>query len=164
MEINNNWAPPTIGDIRTPDRDLGRRLSRESSVEMRAKMLGMDWTTLLAARTRLLAGAWLISAVAASVAIAPELGQSETRYGGPALTIVVVAIAVFSSMMALRSVSRLPLLIARNDSRTADRYRAAAKLSPTHSLLGYRVRFLLVRHAITVGTSVAIVALMAHGW
>jgi hypothetical protein len=164
MEINNNWAPPTIGDICTPDRDLGRRLSRESSVEMRAKMLGMDWTTLVAARSRLLAGAWLISAVAATIAIAPELVQSSTHHGAPALTIVVVAIAVFSSMMGLRSASRLPLLIARNDSRTADRYRAAAKLSPTQSLLGYRVRFLLVRHAITVGASVTIVALMARGW
>jgi hypothetical protein len=164
MEIENNWAPPTIGDIRTPDRDLGRRLSRESSVDMRAKMLGMDWTTLRTARTRLLAGAWLISAAAAAIAIVPELGQPESRHGGPALTIVVVAIAVFASMMALRSVSRLPLLIARNDARTADRYRAAAQLSPTHTLLGYRVRFILVRHAITVSASVALVALMAHGW
>jgi len=163
MEIENNWAPPTIGDIRTPDRDLGRRLGREASVDMRAKMLGMDWTTLSAARTRLLTGAWIISAVAAAIAIAPELGHADTRNGGPVLTMVVVAVAVFASMMALRSVSRLPLLIARNDARTADRYRAAAKLSPSHSLLGYRVRFLLVRHAITVGASVAIVALMAHG-
>jgi hypothetical protein len=163
MEINNNWAPPTIGDIRTPDRDLGRRLGREASVDMRAKMLGMDWTSLRAARTRLLVGAWLISAAAASIAIVPELGHAETRNGGPALMIVVVAIAVFASMMALRSVSSLPLLVARNDARTADRYRAAAKLSPSHSLLGYRVRFLLVRHAVTVGASVAIVALMAHG-
>jgi hypothetical protein len=164
MEIENNWAPPTIGDIRTPDRDLGRRLSREPSVDMRAKMLGMDWTTLRAARARLLAGAWLISAAAATIAIVPELSQPETRDGGPALTVVVVAIAVFGSMMALRGVSSLPMLIARNDARTADRYRVAAALSPTHSLLGYRVRFLLVRHAITVSASVAIVALMARGW
>jgi hypothetical protein len=164
MEIENNWAPPTIGDMREPDRDLGRRLSRQSSVEVRAKMLGLDWSTLRAARIRLLVGAWAISAVAASAAIVPDLGQPETRHGGPVLTIVVVAIAVFSSMMALRSVSRLPVLIARNDSRTADRYRSAAKLSPTRSLLGYRVRFLLIRHTITVGASVAIVALMAHGW
>jgi hypothetical protein len=164
MEISNNWAPPTIGDIRTPDRDLGRRLGREASLEMRAKMLGMDWTTLAASRTRLLVGAWLISAVAAAVAIAPELGRPETNHGGPVLTMVVVAIAVFASMMALRSVSRLPLLIARNDARTAARYRAAAKLSPTQSLLGYRVRWVLVRHAITVSASVALVALMARGW
>jgi hypothetical protein len=164
MEISNNWAPPTIGDIRTPDRDLGRRLGREASVDMRAKMLGMDWTTLHAARTRLLAGAWLISAVAATIAVAPRFAQPETSHGGPALTIAVVAIAVYASMMALRPVSRLPLLILRNDLRTADRYRAAAKLSPTQTLLGYRVRWILVRHAITVSTSVALVALMARGW
>ena len=164
MEINNNWAPPTIGDIRTPDRDLGRRLGREASVEMRAKMLGMDWTTLAAARSRLLTGAWLISAAAAIAAIAPELVQPQARAGGPVLTIVVVFIAVFACMMALRSVSRLPLLIARNDASTANRYRAAAKLSPTHSLLGYRVRWILLRHAITVGASVTLVALMAQGW
>lgn len=164
MELNNNWAPPTIGDVRLPDRDLGRRLGRETSVEMRAKMLGMDWTSLVAARSRLLAGAWLISAAAAVAAIAPELGASDTHNGGPVLTIVVVAVAVFASMMALRSVSRLPLLIARNDASTANRYRALAKLSPRQSLLGYRVRFLLVRHAITVGASVTLVALMARGW
>jgi hypothetical protein len=164
MEINNNWASPTTGDIRTPDRDLGRRLGRQPSVEMRAKMLGMDWTTLRAARTRLLVGAWLISAAAAAIAIAPELGHSETRHGGPVLTVVVVAVAVLFSMLGLRSVSRLPLLIARNDPRTADRYRAAARLSPSLTLLGYRVRLILVRHTITVGASVAIVALMAQGW
>jgi hypothetical protein len=164
MEIENNWAPPTIGDIRTPDRDLGRRLGREASVDMRAKMLGMDWSTLSAARTRLLAGAWIISGLAATIAIAPELGQHETSHSGPVLTMVVVAVAIFASMMALRSVSRLPLLIARNDVRTASRYRAAAKLSPTHSLLGYRVRWILVRHAITVSASVTLVALMARGW
>lgn len=162
MEINNNWAPPTIGDIRLPDRDLGRRLGREPSVEMRAKMLGLDWTTLSAARTRLLAGAWLISAVAATIAIAPVLGQSRT--GGPVLTVVVVAVAVFASMLALRSVSRLPLLIARNDESTANRYRALARLSPNQSLLGYRVRWILVRHTLTVGVSVALVTLMAQGW
>ncbi len=93
-------------------------------------MLGMDWTTLRAARTRLLAGAWLISAIAATIALAPELGNADIRNGGPVLTIVVVAVAVLFSMLALRSVSRLPLLIARNDARTADRYRSAAKLSP----------------------------------
>jgi hypothetical protein len=164
VELNNNWAPPTIGDIRLPDRDLGRRLSREARVEMRAKMLGMDWTTLRAARSRLLTGAWLISAVAAIVAIAPDLSQPESRHGGPVLTIVVVAIAVFASMMALRSVSRLPLLIARNDARAANCYRAAVKLSPSQSLLGYRVRWILVRHAITVSASVALVALMARSW
>jgi hypothetical protein len=164
MEINNNWAPPTIGDIRLPDRDLGRRLSRQPSVEMRAKMLGLDWTTLVAARSRLLTGAWLISVAAASVAVLSDFGQPANSHGGPALTIVVVAIAVFASMMALRSVSRLPLLIARNDASTAARYRAVAKLAPTHSLLGYRVRWILVRHAITVSVSVTLVALMAHGW
>ncbi len=164
MEIENNWASPTIGDIRTPDRDLGRRLGRQPSVEMRAKMLGMDWTTLSAARTRLLTGAWLISAAAATIAIVPVLGHAETRHGGPVLTIVVVAVAVFFSMLALRPVTRLPLMIARNDSRTADRYRAAARRSPSHSLLGYRARWILVRHALTVGASVAIVALLAQGW
>ena len=164
MEIRNNWAPPTIGDIRLPDRDLGRRLARSTSVEMRAKMLGMDWTTLVAARGRLLAGAWLISAAAVIAALTPVLAQPQTRSGGPVLTMVVVAVAVFASMMALRSVSRLPLLIARNDASTANRYRAAAKLSPSQSLLGYRVRWILVRHAITVSVSVALVSLMAQGW
>lgn len=164
MEINNNWAPPTIGDIRLPDRDLGRRLGRESSVEMRAKMLGMDWTTLSAARRRLLAGAWLISAAAAVAAIAPVIAQPETRTGGPVRTIVVVAVAVIVSMLALRSVSRLPLLISRNDASTADRYRAAARLAPSRSLLGYRVRWVLVRHAITVCISVTLVTLVAQGW
>jgi hypothetical protein len=163
MDANNNWAPPTIGDIRLPDRDLGRRLSRQPSVEMRAKMLGLDWTTLVAARSRLLLGAWLISLAAAMVTVASSLVRPEAS-GGPGLTIVVVAVAVFASMFALRSVSRLPILIARNDASTADRYRALAKLSPTQSLLGYRVRFLLVRHAITVSASVVLVALMARGW
>lgn len=163
MDINNEWAPPTIGDIRVPDRDLGRRLARESSVEMRAKMLGLDWTTLLAARSRLLLGAWLISAVAASLAILPQLGRPEMPSGGPVLTTVVVAVALASSMLALRSVSRFPLLIARNDPSTASRYRAAALLSPTQTLLGYRTRRILVRHALTVGVSVAIVTLVAQG-
>lgn len=164
MELDNNWAPPTIGDIRTPDRDLGRRLSRQPSVEMRAKMLGMDWTTLVAARARLLAGAWIISAAAAAIAIVPELGSTGTRAGGPVLTMVVVAITIFASMMALRPVSRLPLLIARNDASTADHYRSQARLRSSQTLLGYRVRFILVRHAITVGASVALVTLMAQGW
>ena len=65
MEASNEWAPPTIGDIRLPDRDLGRRLSRQPDVEIRAKMLGLDWTTLKASRTRLLVGAWIISSVLA---------------------------------------------------------------------------------------------------
>ena len=164
MEINNNWAPPTVGDIRTPDRDLGRRLGRQPSVEMRAKMLGLDWTTLVAARKRLLTGAWTISALAAAIAILPELAHTETRHGGPVLTVMVVTIAVIFSMLSLRSVSRLPLLIARNDASTANRYRSAARLSPSHTLLGYRVRWILVRHTITVGASVALVALMAQGW
>lgn len=161
---HEQWARPTIGDIRLPDRDLGRRLSRETSVEMRAKMLGMDWTTLRAARSRLLTGAWLISAAAAFTAIVPELGQPESRHGGPVLTILVVAIAVLASMMALRSTARFPLLIARNDVGIANRYRALAKLSPDQSLLGYRVRWILLRHAITVSVSVTLVALMANGW
>ena len=164
MQSDNNWAAPTIGDVRLPDRDLGRRLSRQPSVEMRAKMLGMDWTTLLAARSRLLVGAWVISAAAAAVAIVSDLGQPDAGDGGPALTSVVVAVAVFASMMALRPVSRLPLLIARNHASTADRYRSLAQLSPAQSLLGYRVRWILLRHAITVSLSVSLVALMAHGW
>jgi hypothetical protein len=158
------WAPPTIGDIRLPDRDLGRRLSREPSVEMRAKMLGLDWTTLVAAHTRLLVGAWLISAVAAFVAVLPALGQPESSHGGFALTIVVVAIAVLASMIALRPVSRFPLMIARNDASTAPRYAGLAKRSPRWSLLGYRVRWILVRHAITVSISVILVALLARAW
>ncbi|HEY5231682.1 MAG TPA: hypothetical protein VIJ11_12430 [Galbitalea sp.] len=164
MDATNSWAPPTIGDVRLPDRDLGRRLSRQPSVEMRAKMLGLDWTTVRAARSRLLAGAWLISTVAATAAIISDLGQATTRNGGPVLTVVVVAVAVFASMMALRPVSRFTVLIERNDSSTADRYRALAKLSPAHSLLGYRVHWILVRHAITVVASVTIVTLMARGW
>jgi hypothetical protein len=159
MEIENNWAPPTIGDIRLPDRDLGRRLSHQPSVEMRAKMLGLDWTTLTAARTRLLAGAWLISIAVALVAIVSDLGHASLL-----LTTVVVAVAVVTSILALRSVSRLPVLIARNHASTAKRYSGLAKLSPSQSLLGYRVRWILVRHAVTVVITVALVALMARGF
>jgi hypothetical protein len=159
MEANNNWAPPTIGDIRLPDRDLGRRLSRQPSVEMRAKMLGLDWTTLIASRARLLAGAWLITGIASLAAILADLGQPSF-----ALTIVVVAVAVFASAISLNSVSGLPVLIARNDPSTAERYTSLARLSPTQSLLGYRVRWILVRHGITTAISIAIVALMARGF
>jgi hypothetical protein len=151
-----------IGDIRVPDRDLGRRLSRQPRVEMRAKMLGLDWATLVAARTRLLVGGWLISAAAASIAILPELGQPDTRAGGPALTVIVVAVAVVFSMMALRPVSRFPLMIERNDARTAVRYARLARLSPTRSLLGYRVRWILIRHAIAASAAVALAAFLAR--
>jgi hypothetical protein len=104
MEIENDWASPTIGDIRLPDRDLGRRL-----------------------------------------------------------TAAVVFIAVISSMLALRSVSRLPVQIARNDAATAAHYRVLARLSPSRSLLGYRVRFILIRHAAVTVFTVAIVTSMARG-
>ncbi|MDQ1545408.1 MAG: hypothetical protein QOH69_312 [Actinomycetota bacterium] len=164
MQAEHNWAPPTIGDVRLPDRDLGRRLSRQPDVEMRAKMLGLDWTTLAAARTRLRAGSWLISAAAASAAILSDLSLPASRHGSPMLTLVVVAIAVWACMLGLRSVSGFPLLIARNDPSTAARYRSLATLSPTQSLLGYRVRWILVRHAITVSVSVTLVTLMARGW
>jgi hypothetical protein len=161
MEIENNWAPPTIGDIRLPDRDLGRRLSHQPSVEMRAKMLGLDWTTLTAARTRLLAGAWLISIAVALVAIVSDLGHASLLL---TTVVVAVAVAVVTSILALRSVSRLPVLIARNHASTAKRYSGLAKLSPSQSLLGYRVRWILVRHAVTVVITVALVALMARGF
>ena len=164
MQADNNWAPPTIGDVRLPDRDLGRRLSRQTSVEMRAKMLGLDWTTLVAARSRLVVGGWLISAAAAAAAIVTELSLPASHNGGPVLTTVVVAIAVLACMLGLRSVSGFPLMIARNDPSTAARYRSLATLSPTQSLLGYRVRWILLRHAITVCVSVTLVTLMARGW
>ena len=164
MQADNNWAPPTIGDVRLPDRDLGRRLSRQPDVEMRAKMLGLDWTTLAAARTRLRVGAWLISTAAASAAIVSDLSLPASRHGSPMLTLVVVAIAVWACMLGLRSVSGFPLMISRNDPSTAARYRSLATLSPTQSLLGYRVRWILVRHAITVSVSVTLVTLMARGW
>ena len=162
MQIDNNWAPPTIGDIRVPDRDLGRRLSRQPSVEMRAKMLGMDWTTLTASRVRLLRGAWIVSATVALVAIASGLGS--TGHAGPWLASILVVTAVLVSMLALRSVSRLPRLIARNDPSTAASYRAQARLAPTRSLLGYRVRWILVRHALTTISAVAVVVLALRAW
>lgn len=162
MRIDNNWAPPTIGDIRVPDRDLGRRLSRQPSVEMRAKMLGMDWTTLSAARARLLRGAWVISATVTLVAITSGLGS--IGHAGPWLPSLLVVAAALASMLALRSVSRLPLQISRNDPSTADSYRAQAKLSPTQSLLGYRVRWILVRHAATSVSAVALVVLFLLAW
>jgi hypothetical protein len=171
LQSDKNWAPPAIGDVRVPDRDLGRRLSRQPSVEMRAKMLGMDWATLSAARTRLLLGAWGISATAAVLAVAAGLGSS--GYGssgagaghghiGTWFGISLVVIAAFASMIEVRSVSRLPVQIARNDPATADSYRALAKLSPTRSLLGYRVRWILVRHAATTAFAVALVALVVR--
>jgi hypothetical protein len=126
-------------------------------------MLGVDWTTLQAARVRLLTGAWTITTALALIAIAMDAALP-TNQSGPGLPIVVVTIAALASMLALRSVSRLPLLIARNDSSTADRYRALAKLSPTQSLLGYRVRWILLRHAVTAASAIALVALMARGW
>lgn len=164
MQAEHNWAPPTIGDVRLPDRDLGRRLSRQPNVEMRAKMLGLDWTTLVAARSRLVVGSWLISAAVASVAVLSEFVLPASRHGGPVLTMVVVAIAVLFCSLALRSVGGFPLMIARNDPATAARYRSLATLSPRQSLLGYRVRWILVRHAITVCLSVTLVTLMARGW
>jgi hypothetical protein len=162
MEADNNWAPPTIGDIRLPDRDLGRRLSRQSSVEMRAKMLGLDWTTLTASRARLLLGAWLITSIASVIAIAVNATQPTAGMLG--VTIVVVAIAAAASMLSLRSVSHLPVLIARNDPSLASRYTSLARLAPSQSLLGYRVRWILLRHGITTICSIAIVALMARGF
>jgi apolipoprotein N-acyltransferase len=162
MEANNNWAPPTIGDIRLPDRDLGRRLSRQASVEMRAKMIGLDWTTLRASRSRLLLGAWLITGLASLVAIA--INGTVPVGGVLGVTIVVVAIAAAASMLSLRSVSHLPVLIARNDPSLAARYTSLARLAPSQSLLGYRVRWILLRHAITTICSIAIVALMARGF
>lgn len=161
-QIDRNWAPPTIGDIRVPDRDLGRRLSRQPSVEMRAKMLGMDWTTLAASRTRLLRGAWIVSATVALVAITSGLGAA--GHAGPWLASALVVVAALASTLTLRSVSRLPLLIARNDPSTAESYRAQAKLSPSRSLLGYRVRWMLVRHAITTVSVVALVVLALRAW
>ncbi|HEX3680633.1 MAG TPA: hypothetical protein VHU90_13005 [Galbitalea sp.] len=162
MQIDNNWASPAIGDIRVPDRDLGRRLSRQPSVEMRAKMLGMDWTTLAASRVRLVRGAWMVSATVAVAAITSGLGSA--GHTGPWLASAFVIAAALVSMLALRTVSRLPQLIARNDPSTADRYRAQAKLSPTRSLLGYRVRWILVRHAITTISAVALVVLALRVW
>jgi hypothetical protein len=161
MQSDSNWAPPAIGDIRVPDRDLGRRLARQPSAEMRAKMLGMDWTTLAAARVRLLRGAWIISAAAALVAITSGLG---TGHASPWLASVVIVAAVLVSTLSLRSVSRLPILIARNDPSTANTYRALAKLSPTQSLLGYRVRWILVRHAAATVSMVALAVLILRGW
>jgi hypothetical protein len=162
MQAENNWAPPTIGDIRLPDRDLGRRLSRQPSVEMRAKMLGLDWTTLVSARARLLGGAWTISAAVALVAITWRLGS--TGHAGPWLASALFVAAALTPMLALRSVSRLPLQIAHNDPSTAESYRALAKLSPSQSLLGYRVRWILLRHAATTVWAVAIVTLIARAW
>jgi hypothetical protein len=162
MQIDNNWAPPTIGDVRVPDRDLGRRLSRQPSVEMRAKMLGMDWSTLVASRFRLLRGAWIVSATVALVAITSD--SVSTSHAGPWIASMLVVAAALASMLTLRSVSRLPQLIARNDPSTADSYRAQAKLSPTRSLLGYRVRWILVRHAVTTVSVVALVVLALAAW
>jgi hypothetical protein len=166
LQSENNWAPPAIGDIRVPDRDLGRRLSRQPSVEMRAKMLGMDWTTLKAARARLLLGAWAISVTVAVLAVAAGLGSSDHGSGhahiATWLGIAFVVVAAFASMIEVRSVSRLPVQIARNDPATADSYRALAKLSPSRSLLGYRVRWILVRHAATTAFAVALVALVVR--
>jgi hypothetical protein len=162
MQADNNWAPPTIGDVRIPDRDLGRRLSRQPSVEMRAKMLGMDWTTVSAARIRLLRGTWIISATVALLAITSGLGSN--GHAGPWLASVLVVATVLASMLPLRSISRLPLQIARNDPSTAASYRAQAKLSPTSSLLGYRVRWILVRHAVTTVSVVALVVLALAAW
>ena len=161
MQAEHNWAPPAIGDIRVPDRDLGRRLARQPSVEMRAKMLGMDWTTLAASRVRLLRGAWIISAAVALIAITSGLG---TGHASAWLASVVVVAAVLVSMLSLRSAGRLPILIARNDPSTADTYRALAKLSPTQSLLGYHVRWILVRHAATTVSLVALAVLVLRGW
>jgi hypothetical protein len=158
MEIENDWASPAVGDIRLPDRDLGRRLSRQPNVEMRAKMLGLDWTTLTAAHTRLLKGAWLISATVALIALAANVGNADLG-----LTAIVLGIAVTTSMLALRTVSRFPSQIARNDPSTAMHYRMFAMLAPSRSLLGYRVRFILVRHAVVTVAIVTLVTLMARG-
>ena len=159
MEASNEWAPPTIGDIRLPDRDLGRRLSRQPDVEIRAKLLGLDWTTLKASRTRLLVGAWIISSVLALTAILGDLGQ--VSFG---VTVVVVLVCAAASMLALRESSRLPVLIARNDPSTAGRYGVLARMSPRQSLLGYRVRWILLRHTLCAACSIALVALMARGF
>jgi hypothetical protein len=159
------WAPPTIGDVRLPDRDLGRRLSREPRVHMRAKMLGMDWSTLASARIRLLVGAWLISATVALLVLAPAVGQ--IARGGQGMLLVTVALvigAAVAAMIPLRSVSSLPVLIARNHESTADRYAAAAKRAPIESLLGYRARWILLGHLATTISAVALTALAVEGW
>jgi hypothetical protein len=162
MQPDNNWAPPAIGDIRIPDRDLGRRLSRQPDVKMRAKMLGLDWTTLTAARTRLLAGAWLSSGVVATLAVAVGLGSTGHGHITPWLGAAFVVAAALAPLAALRSISRFPVQIARNDPSTATSYRALAKLSPTRSLLGYRVRWILVRHTATSLSAVAVIALVVR--
>jgi hypothetical protein len=159
------WAPPTIGDVRLPDRDLGRRLSREPRVDMRAKMLGMDWTTLRAARGRLVAGAWLISAAVALIVLAPAIaGLARHANASLLLTITLVAGAAAASLIPLRSISRLPLLIARNHPAVAVRYTVLAKRAPIESLLGYRTRFLLLGHLATTVSAVALTALAVEGW
>jgi hypothetical protein len=162
LQSDNNWAPPTFGDIRVPDRDLGRRLSRQPSVEMRAKMLGLDWTTLKAAHTRLLLGAWGISSAVAVLAVAAGLGSTGHGHIGTWLGIALIVVAAFASMIEVRSVSRFAVQIARNAPATAESYRALAKLSPSRSLLGYRVRWILVRQAATSASAVALVALVVR--
>lgn len=164
MEADSEqWAPPTIGDVRLPDRDLGRRLSRQPSVDMRAKMLGMDWTSLRAARVRLLVGAWLISAVVALVAPVAILlaGRADLSLQLPEL---LVAVATAVSVLALRPVSRLPLLIERNHVTVASRYTALAMRAPVESLLGYRARWILFGHLATTLSAAALIALAVEGW
>lgn len=63
-----------------------------------------------------------------------------------------VAGCAVAALLPLRSVSRLPVLIQRGFVSTVPTFLELAKLSPSESLLGYRVRWLVLNHfAVTVG-------------
>lgn len=77
MDADSEWAPPAARDARMldPDRELARRFSRLPSSRGRALLLGLNWDALLAARRRLVFGAWAISGVLAAAILFPSLIQ-----------------------------------------------------------------------------------------
>jgi len=239
MDADGEWAPPSARDaqIPDPDRDLARRFSREPDVRARARLLGMDWTALKAARLRLVVGSWLVSGGVALAILLPTLGVEasgsfvdgvrDPRYyvlmitlggvlayfarlfaGGIARRIVrdprklgtweqhrlvepamealwfagftgaallfsistfedlgLVAGGAIASMLVLRPVSRFPVLIERNYLSAVPTFLELARLAPRESLLGYRVRWLLLDHAaVSVGAAGLTLITLEHWW
>ncbi len=75
MDADGEWAPPSARDKQfiDPDRELAHRFTMETDARSRARLLGMDWDALRAARRRLVIGAWIISGGLAFAILLPTL-------------------------------------------------------------------------------------------
>lgn len=238
MEADGEWAPPSARDVQTPDpyRELARRFGRQPTAQARARLIGIDWEALKAAKFRLLVGAWIISGGLALAILAPTLGVEisgkviagvrDARFyilmvalGGilayflrllalafarrivrdprklgtweqhrlvePAVEALwfagltgavlffsiggfeqlgIAGFAAVASMLSFRPVSRLTVLIERNYVSAVPTFLELAKIDPRESLLGYRVRWMLVDHASVSVSGVALTLVTLEHW